>query len=89
MTDPTPILFDPRQQLEQTALSLAIQHKLVDEDGRVWCWHCESADALLPSLHCPKCLGAHYAKHKIVDPQCINRQMTEADRAALRGRRAA
>lgn len=69
---------------EATAFGMARRHNLVAEDGTVVCWECKTREALIPSLHCGGCLGAHYIAHHIVLPFCMNRAQTDADRAAMR-----
>jgi hypothetical protein len=65
-------------QLEEMARALAAKHRLVDENGVVWCWQCSERLALIPSLHCGLCLGAQYAKLGIVAPLCVNRQQEQS-----------
>jgi hypothetical protein len=67
--------------IEEAAISHAHKWRLVDDKGQVWCAneHCQSL-ALLPSLHCAQCLGAHYARHHITMPHCINREQQPAER---------
>lgn len=42
-----------------TAMALAHKHRLVAEDGQLYCWACNRLGGLLPSLHCAKCLEEH------------------------------
>lgn len=67
--------------IETAALAYAHKWRLVDDQGRIWCAtdRCERL-ALLPSLHCASCLGAHYARHHITMPQCINHEQQSAAR---------
>lgn len=69
--------------IEEAALAYAAKWRLVADDGTIWCAtdRCERL-ALLPSLHCGSCLGAHYARHHITMPQCINRAQQPAEDAA-------
>lgn len=48
----------------------------------MWCWGCDAREALLPSLHCAPCLAAAWGRIPIALPQCVNREQTDADRAA-------
>jgi hypothetical protein len=61
--------------IELAALAYAEKWRLIDDQGRVWCAtdRCERL-ALLPSLHCGGCLGAHYARHHITSPMTVNRR---------------
>jgi hypothetical protein len=61
--------------IETAALAYARKWRLVADDGAVWCAtdRCERL-ALLPSLHCGSCLGAHYARKHITSPWCLNRR---------------
>lgn len=68
-----------------TAAGLARKHNLVCDDGTIVCWDCREREALMPSLHCGGCLGAAYARKGIVDPQCLNRVQTDADKAHMKG----
>lgn len=43
----------------EVARELAIKHKLIRADGSIACWKCGSVNALMPSLHCARCLQAH------------------------------
>lgn len=70
------------QAVEATAFSLAKRWCKVEPDGTLLCCRCDTLPALIPSLHCGKCLGAHYIKHHIVLPHCMNRAQTDEDRAA-------
>jgi hypothetical protein len=44
--------------MTEGARALAHRHNLVCEDGSVVCWHCRNDVALMPSLHCHRCLCA-------------------------------
>jgi hypothetical protein len=72
--------------IEQAALAYAEKWRLVDDQGRVWCAtdNCQSL-ALIPSLHCAQCLGAHYARNHITQPYCLNREQVPAERKAANG----
>lgn len=59
--------------VEQAARSYAQRWRLVSPDGLVWCAHCKVEPALMPSLHCGRCLGAAYSRLGIVMPACVNR----------------
>lgn len=65
-----------------TARSLAKRDKLIDDAGTVWCWQCDAREALMPSLHCAHCLADSHRRSGRVAPQCVNREQTDADRAA-------
>lgn len=58
--------------IHEVARNMAIRHNLVDTDGAIWCWVCGANHALLPSLHCPICLGEAYGRLGIVAPRCVN-----------------
>lgn len=81
MSQPEPI-GDSRAVLEQLAISLARKNRLLI-DGVIWCWHCGNKPALMPSLACPHCLAATYKRQNIVAPECVNRQQTPEDVAAV------
>lgn len=42
--------------MSDTALILARKHRLMAEDGKLYCWNCNRLGALLPSLRCARCL---------------------------------
>lgn len=69
--------------IEQTAIAYAHKWRLVDDQGRVWCAtdNCQHL-ALMPSLHCGRCLGAHYARNHITMPWCHNREQSAAKEVA-------
>jgi hypothetical protein len=56
----------------EVAMGLARKHNLVCIDDSIVCWGCGNRLALLPSLHCGSCLGAHYARKHITSPWCLN-----------------
>lgn len=47
------------QAMREVARGYARRNGLVRPDGKIACWKCRTADALLPSLHCPRCLQVH------------------------------
>ena len=61
------------------ARSLAVRHNLVCNDGCIVCWECRRDRALLPSLHCPRCLTAAWNRAGIISPRCEQREQTEED----------
>jgi len=67
---------------ETTAIAYARKWHLVDDKGQVWCSHGCDRLALLPSLACPACLGAHYARNHITMPWCPNREQRAAKEVA-------
>lgn len=69
--------------VHELARSLARRHNLVCDNGAIVCWECKQHEALLPSLHCPKCLADAWRRLGIVEPQCIQREQTEADKSLM------
>jgi len=71
----TPLKDAVDAAIELAALAYARKWRLIDGQGQIWCAneHCQRL-ALLPSLHCPICLGAHYARFHITMPWCPNRE---------------
>jgi len=65
------------------ARSLARRNNLVCDDGTVVCWDCRRVEALLPSLHCPRCLADAWQRLNIISPQCEQREQTEDDKRQL------
>ncbi len=63
---------------------LARRHKLADDDGVIWCFHCGTREALLPSLACPPCLAEAWRRRGIVSPWCMNRAQTDEDRDLMK-----
>lgn len=72
--------------IEEAALAYAHKWRLVADDGVIWCAtdNCQH-HALLPSLHCGSCLGAHYARFHITQPYCINREQQPTERKVANG----
>jgi hypothetical protein len=68
--------------INSCALAMARRHNLVCATGEIVCWGCGDRLALLPSLHCGACLGAHYARHHITTPWCPNRAQSPAKEVA-------
>lgn len=60
-------------EIERTAMSLALQHNLIAEDGTVCCWRCIERAALLPSLHCHVCLAEARRRLNLGVGLCVNR----------------
>lgn len=56
--------------IEEMARSLAKQHNLITAEGHFVCWECREQYALMPSLHCGRCLGAAYQRLHIHEPWC-------------------
>jgi hypothetical protein len=71
-------------EIERMAHNLAKKHELV-RDGVIWCWSCSTLRALMPSLHCHRCLAEHHRRKGNLAPQCINREQTPADVIACGG----
>lgn len=67
--------------IEEMARALAIAHNLVTAEGTMVCWECREQYALLPSLHCGKCLGAAYQRLHIVEPWCQQREQVIPEEA--------
>jgi hypothetical protein len=69
--------------IANAAIAYAHKWRLVDDKANIWCAtdRCERL-ALLPSLHCGGCLGAHYARHHITTPHCINHAQPQAKEVA-------
>lgn len=69
--------------IDEAAVAYAHKWRLVDDKGQIWCAtdRCDRL-ALLPSLHCGSCLGAHYARHHITQPWCVNRAQPQAKEVA-------
>ncbi len=61
---------DTNAVLVAMARNLAQRHNLIDRDGIVWCWNCKQQKALLPSLHCARCLTEAWQRLGIIEPQC-------------------
>jgi hypothetical protein len=60
-----------------TARAMAKKHKLC-RDGVIWCWNCSEKAALMPSLHCGKCLNDHFKRKGAVGTN-VNSAQTPAD----------
>lgn len=69
--------------VEQAARSYAQRWRLVSPDGLIWCANCKVEPALMPSLHCGRCLGTAYVRLHIVVPCCVNRAQGEPVAAPL------
>lgn len=69
--------------IHETAIGLARKHNLVCNDGTIVCWECQQVEALMPSLHCPRCLQAVWARLNIHDPQCEQREQTAEDKRRM------
>lgn len=69
--------------LDAHARAQAIRNNLVCEDGTCVCWNCKRVEALLPSLHCPRCLADAWQRLGIIEPQCEQREQTEDDKSQL------
>lgn len=69
---PRPAIAIERHEIDinEMALALAKQHNLITADGGIVCWECGEAWALMPSLHCGRCLGAAYQRLHIHEPWC-------------------
>ena len=65
------------------AHDMARKHRL-PRDGVIWCWNCSDKPALMPSLHCDRCLAAHFKRMGTVGTN-VNRQQNERDVEAIRG----
>ena len=68
--------------LTRDAHSQARKNKL-EADGTIWCWNCSKVRALMPSLHCHRCLAAARRLKGHVG-LCVNREQTPADVEACR-----
>lgn len=69
---------DTNAVLVTMALALARRHNLICDDGvTIVCWNCRNQLALMPSLHCPECLGAAYHRLGIVEPLCMQQEQQE------------
>jgi hypothetical protein len=74
--------LDFEMDLLKTAYGLARQHGLLS-DGVIYCWACSQKPALMPSLHCPRCLADHWRRNGIVSPLCVNRAQSPEDVRAV------
>lgn len=63
--------------IHSIARHIAANENLIDEEGIAWCRNCGANHALLPSLHCPICLGEAYARLGIVAPRCVNERQQQ------------
>jgi hypothetical protein len=63
--------------ISEVARNMASMHNLIDTDGIAWCWKCGANHALMPSLHCPICLGEAYHRLGIIAPQCVNQKQNQ------------
>ena len=73
------MIFD----IDTHAIAQAIRNNLVCDTGEIVCWNCRRAEALLPSLHCPRCLADAWQRLGIIEPQCEQREQTEDDKSRL------
>lgn len=65
----------PEFNLDEVAMSFARMWRLVDDNGQVWCAtdRCQFL-ALMPSLHCARCLDAAHTRLGIVRPLTPQRE---------------
>lgn len=73
----TPIGKGLVEVLTSMAHDLAKKHDLVSDRGRIICWRCRDEEALLPSLHCPRCLQAARSRRG-QRPQIVNVRQEKA-----------
>lgn len=66
-----------REVMNAIAHGFAANENLTDAEGAIWCRNCGANHALLPSLHCPICLGEAYGRLGIVAPRCVNTKQTQ------------
>lgn len=71
----------PEFDLDEVAMSFARMWRLVDDTGQIWCAsdRCQFL-ALLPSLHCARCLDAAHTRLGITRPLTVQREQQRKEK---------
>jgi hypothetical protein len=71
-------MFSLPELMFKFAIAKAREQRL-EHDGVIWCWACSEGHALIPSLHCHRCLAAEHRRVGRLAPLCTNREQTPED----------